>query len=45
MAELVPATRDRILESALVAMGRVGPRRLTMHEVSEKAGLSRGTVY
>jgi AcrR family transcriptional regulator len=42
---MVPATRDRILEAALLAMGRVGPRRLTMSDVSERAGLSRGTVY
>ena len=45
MPELVPATRDRILEAALTAMGRVGLRRLTMSDVSERAGLSRGTLY
>ena len=45
MSDLVPETRDRILEAALLAMGRVGLRRLTMHDVSERAGLSRGTVY
>lgn len=45
MSEFVPATRDRILEGALAALGRVGPRRLTMSDVSERAGLSRGTVY
>src|SRR5579875_2669320 len=45
MADFVPATRDRILEGALAALGRVGPRRLTMSDVSEKAGLSHGTVY
>lgn len=45
MAEFVPATRDRILEGALAALGRVGPRRLTMSDVSDRAGLSRGTVY
>jgi AcrR family transcriptional regulator len=45
MPEVVPATRDRILEAALAAMGRVGPRRLTMSDVSGRAGLSRGTVY
>ncbi|HMC39656.1 MAG TPA: TetR/AcrR family transcriptional regulator [Acidimicrobiales bacterium] len=45
MPEFVPATRDRILEGALAALGRVGPRRLTMSDVSERAGLSRGTVY
>ena len=45
MSDLVPATRDRILEGALLAMGRVGMRRLTMSDVSERSGLSRGTVY
>lgn len=45
MAEFVPATRDRILEGTLAALGRVGLRRLTMSDVSERAGLSRGTVY
>jgi AcrR family transcriptional regulator len=45
MSDLVPATRDRILEAALLAMGRVGLRRLTMGDVSEAAALSRGTVY
>ena len=45
MPDFVPATRDRILEGALAALGRVGPRRLTMSDVSERAGLSRGTVY
>lgn len=45
MPEFVPATRDRILEGALAALGRVGPRRLTMSDVSDRAGLSRGTVY
>jgi AcrR family transcriptional regulator len=38
-------TKDRILEGALAALGRVGPRRLTMSDVSDRAGLSRGTVY
>jgi AcrR family transcriptional regulator len=45
MSDLVPATRERILEGALQAMGRVGLRRFTMNDVSERAGLSRGTVY
>src|SRR5665213_3101226 len=43
--ELLPETRDRILEGALQALGRVGVRHLTMGEVGERAGLSRGTVY
>ena len=29
----------------MAALGRVGSRRLTMSDVSERAGLSRGTVY
>jgi AcrR family transcriptional regulator len=45
MADLVPETRDRILDAALRAMGRLGLRRLTMGDVSEQAGLSRGTIY
>lgn len=43
--ELHPDTRDRILEGALRALGTVGLRRLTMADVSERSGLSRGTVY
>lgn len=43
--ELLPETRDRILEGALEALGRVGVRHLTMAEVAERCGLSRGTVY
>ena len=44
-SELVPETRDRILEGALQALGRVGLRRLTMGDVAAAARLSRGTVY
>src|SRR5579884_596781 len=44
-AELLPETRDRILEGALRAVGRVGFRHLTMSDVAESAALSRGTVY
>lgn len=44
-ADLVPETRDRILEGALQVLGRVGMRRLTMGEVSQFSGVSRGTVY
>lgn len=43
--ELLPETRDRILEGALQALGRVGLRRLTMGDVAVAARLSRGTVY
>ncbi|MBO0731181.1 MAG: TetR/AcrR family transcriptional regulator [Acidimicrobiaceae bacterium] len=45
MADLVPETRERILEGALAAMGRLGLRRFTMNDVSERSGVSRGTVY
>jgi len=44
-ADLLPETRDRILEGALRAVGRVGFRHLTMSDVAESAALSRGTVY
>ncbi|HEV2369990.1 MAG TPA: TetR/AcrR family transcriptional regulator [Acidimicrobiales bacterium] len=44
-SELLPETRDRILEGALRAVGRVGFRHLTMADVAESAALSRGTVY
>lgn len=43
--DVVPETRDRILEGALQVLGRVGVRRLTMGEVSQRSGVSRGTVY
>ena len=42
---LIDMTRRRILEGALEGIGRLGPRRMTMTDVAECAGLSRGTVY
>ena len=44
-SQLLPETRGRILEGALLALGRVGVRGLTMGEVSKRSGVSRGTVY
>ncbi len=38
-------TEARILESALTALARLGPRKLGMRDVSNGAGVSRGTVY
>lgn len=42
---LVEETRLKILEAALKTIGRVGPHRLTMTDVSDVARVSRGTVY
>jgi AcrR family transcriptional regulator len=39
------ATEERILSSALRLIGRRGVKRLGMQEVSEAAGVSRGTLY
>lgn len=38
-------TSERILEGALHALGRHGMRKLGMSDVSESAGVSRGTLY
>lgn len=38
-------TSDRILEGALRALGRHGVRKLGMSDISESAGVSRGTLY
>lgn len=43
--ELLPETRERILEGALEALGRHGQRRLGMSDVAAIAGVSRGTLY
>ena len=42
---LLEDTRQRILEAALSGIGRLGPGRLTMTDVSSLAKVSRGTVY
>jgi AcrR family transcriptional regulator len=39
------ATEERILSAALRLVGRRGVKRLGMQEVSEAAGVSRGTLY
>jgi AcrR family transcriptional regulator len=39
------ATEERILGAALRLIGRRGVKRLGMQEVSEAAGVSRGTLY
>ena len=39
------STEERILRAALRLVGRRGVKRLGMQEVSEAAGVSRGTVY
>jgi AcrR family transcriptional regulator len=39
------ATEERILRAALRLLGRRGVKRLGMQEVSEAAGVSRGTLY
>ncbi len=38
-------TEERILTAALGLIGRRGVRRLGMQEISEAAGVSRGTLY
>jgi AcrR family transcriptional regulator len=38
-------TRERILDGAMVAVARLGLAKLDMSDVSESAGVSRGTVY
>jgi AcrR family transcriptional regulator len=40
-----PATRDRVLETALDLVGRHGLAALSMDELAAKAGVSRATVY
>ena len=43
--ELNARTRARILDGALLAIARHGLTKLGMHDVSEHAGVSRGTLY
>src|SRR6516225_1724662 len=38
-------TEERILTAALTLIGHRGVRRLGMQEISEAAGVSRGTLY
>jgi AcrR family transcriptional regulator len=39
------STEERILSATLRLLGRRGVKRLAMQEVSEAAGISRGTLY
>jgi AcrR family transcriptional regulator len=39
------ATEERIVSAALRLIGRRGVRRLSMQDISEGAGVSRGTLY
>ena len=45
MAPTARPTNERILEGALEAVARYGPRRLSMATIAEQAGVCRGTVY
>jgi len=38
-------TRERILDAAEACMSRLGLRRVSMSDVAEQAGVSRGSVY
>ena len=44
-AELKPETRDKILDGARAAVARHGLKKLGMSDVSDAAGVSRGTLY
>lgn len=39
------STTEQILRGALGALSRQGPRRLSITDVAERAGVARGTVY
>src|SRR5262245_65002945 len=41
----VLTTRERILEATLEALGRSGPRKLSLSDVAVAAGVSRPTLY
>jgi AcrR family transcriptional regulator len=43
--ELNPRTRERILDGAMLAVARHGLSKLGMRDVSDSAGVSRGTLY
>ena len=44
-ADLLERTRERILDGAMQAIARHGLAKLGMSDVSESAGVSRGTLY
>jgi AcrR family transcriptional regulator len=45
MSNVVPLTGDRIAEGALRLLARRGVREVSMTEVCQEAGVSRGTLY
>ena len=45
MHTIRPATRNKILSAAEVQFRRFGPKKTSMEEIAEKAGLSRATLY
>lgn len=40
-----PDTQTRIINAAITAVSRRGRRKLSMHDIGEAAGVSRGTLY
>jgi AcrR family transcriptional regulator len=45
MQTIRPATRNKILSAAEAQFRRFGPKKTSMEEIAEKAGLSRATLY
>jgi len=45
MQTIRPATRNKILLAAEAQFCRFGPKKTSMEEIAEKAGLSRATLY
>lgn len=43
--EMVPETKDRILEAALAVFGEKGYHNATMAEIAEAAAVGKGTLY
>jgi AcrR family transcriptional regulator len=41
----MPASADRVLDAALVCIGRVGVAKTTLDDVAREAGCARATVY
>ena len=45
MQAVQPQTRNKILSAAEAQFRRFGPKKTSMEEIAEKAGLSRATLY
>ena len=43
--DMVPETKDRILEAALIVFGEKGYHNATMAEIAEAAAVGKGTLY